>query len=322
MKLINEISVLFLLVQCLEAMNAVGAASLSMKGTKGKLIDSRARRNLNSKKNKREKKNKKMRKSSNVNKNKIMKRDRSTRYDQDQREHLEVTRYPVVQLFWALINDPDGCNSGCELVDFFNTTTKAAILHGTSAIPNEDANGEVTLVASVYRTDALVDVQGEETVVDASYEMTAGQLGGSGLNEVDGPLYVAIRVSDDPVSSDPTELLHQLTSYAVDGEWMQYAYWPHSKSGESKVRNWESTTMIDNTQAHLIRQGDVLQVYIKTFVEPIIDKNSVDYTDSIDSMDYSSIDLDARLEDLENEMFESKNDFNDGITESPMATSP
>jgi len=318
MKVINQISVLFLLLQCFEAMNAVGAASLSMKGTKGKLVDSRARRNLKTKNSIKEKKNKKMRKSSNVNKNKIMKRNRSNQ--DDQREHLEVTRYPVVQLFWALINDPDGCNSGCELVDFFNTTTKAAILHGTSATPN--ANGEVTLVASVYRTDALVDVQGEETEVDASYEMTAGQLGGSGLNEVDGPLYVAIRVSDDPVSSDPKELLHQLTSYAVDGEWLQYAYWPHSKSGESEVRDWESTKLIDNTQAHLIRQGDVLQAYIKTFVEPIIDKNSVDYTDSFDSRDYSSIDLEGRLEDLENEMLESKNDFSDGITESPMATSP
>jgi len=322
MKVINQISTLFLLVCRLGAMNIAGAASLAVKGTKGKSVDSRAQKNRFLKKKVKAKKDKKMKKHNKVLKSKIKKKQKSAVYEY--REHSEEKRYPVVQLFWALINDPDGCDNGCELVDFFNTTTKAAILHGTSAIPDEDANGEVTLVSSVYRTDALVDVQGEETQVDASYVMTAGQLGGSGLDEVDGPLYVAIRVSEDPVSLEPKDLFNQLTSYATDGEWVQYAYWPHGTSGESQVRDWESTRSIDDTQAHLIRQGDVLQVYIKTFVEPTNDKDSAD-GDRLRRGDKSRLQMsseDMGLEDLENDMFESNNDFSDAITESPMDMDP
>jgi len=353
MKAINKMSALILFFYWLPCLISVDA-SFSVKGRKVRAVGSSAQRNRFLKKKVESKKDKKMKKKKKISKNLLKSKFRKGQRMGDssnsgdkikiEKKHrsedtftypdnLEERRYPVVQFFWALINNPEGCNNGCQLVDFFNRTSEATILHGTSAIPNSALNGEVTLVSSVYRTDALVDIQGNETQVDASYMMTAGQLGGAGLENIEGPLYVAIRVSDDPVSMDATELFNQLTSYATDGEWVQYAYWPHAISGPSEVRDWETNLVIDDTDVRLVRQGDVLQVVMKTFIELAGDHEKEDEEIRMSSEDFVlstfedeifEDDVNTNFGDEFNKNFgdEFNKNFDDAMTDSPEAVSP
>ncbi len=72
---------------------------------------------------------------------------------EDRDEGERPGRETTVTAWWILFNHPEACEGPCGSDDFGNPDVGASVLHATGTVVPH--NGRFTLVATLYRTDAL-----------------------------------------------------------------------------------------------------------------------------------------------------------------------
>ncbi len=211
--------------------------------------------------------------------------------DQDNAPRRSVT------LWWVIFNNPDACNADpggieqCGPVDVFgadflesvalgapdpsliapNTDSKIAVLHATGG--RTEANGQITLVASIYKTPSDVALSIDNAVA------VADPMGlGSGFSSDEAEVHLVVRDHGrwsseaefqqitsflDPYCSDPNLLFYAGDNICAD---IQFAIFAPGESGPDAVMMMGAGSEVDGASAHLIRNGDALQVVLKTRV--------------------------------------------------------
>jgi hypothetical protein len=174
---------------------------------------------------------------------------------------------PVVTLYWVVFNSPEAClDQPCTLDDVLNPNTKAAILHGTGSIA--DDNGDVTLVSSIYRTPTSVNYGGP-ALIDGLEIETSRAFSSAGFYNTEAEVIVAVRYEPAVEDSSMAQLL-ELTELVdsddiLDG-FSQIATFEAGQTGFGVVINRESETAVEGAVVHLTRQNDVMQAYVETNV--------------------------------------------------------
>ncbi|CAB9510162.1 expressed unknown protein [Seminavis robusta] len=175
---------------------------------------------------------------------------------------------PVVSLYWGIFNSPDACpQQPCKLEDALNPNTKASIIHGTGNIP--DADGNVILVASIYRTPEHVDYSGPALLDGLALE-TNGALSSAGFYNKDASVVIGIRKVASAVNDSMAQLLEAtefVESMDLYDDFVQFSSFKAGQTGFEAVQAFGTGDIVEGAKAHLTRQNDVLQIYVETNVQ-------------------------------------------------------
>lgn len=201
----------------------------------------------------------------------------------------------AVTLWWVIFNNPDACLTApdgiekCGAADVFgqayldsvaseqpnpgliapNTDAGLAVIYATGGVTNA-RTGRLRLAASIYRSDAALDLSGSQVVdplgLGTSYRSTGAEVHlivrDHGRARRDG-LLTQITNFLEPYCSDPLLLFEAGDNLCAD---VQYAIFAQGEAGLDGVFSFANGMPVHGASAYLVRQGDMLQAVVETRV--------------------------------------------------------